>query len=334
MYAAQLMVALFPPLHQTRDTQRRGSKSTLSTHSKTKKMLQLLIVPLLATLSVGQGIQWNIPYQNATSGASPIICNKNLVVQQGDTCEKICVFKGLSLAEFLKVNPEVSLETHGSCPLQTGQTVCVDKVGRTRLTTSSLTSLPPWTSDFSSTSTSTVTPTETVVVTVTATLTSESTPPTPEVPAPSVSSSSSMLTSSPVSTETDGSTSISLPLPQPQTSTSSTEVASQPTASDTTDTSTPTSLHVIPAPHPPPDTKTESNHVIPVPDPEPTPTDVHVIPVKNSPTGAHVIPVAKPSMEQRHEAEHAEETSENKKRGLWDWVPSTFRTSTRDSESL
>ncbi|KAI1267165.1 hypothetical protein F5Y18DRAFT_379177 [Xylariaceae sp. FL1019] len=323
-------------------------------------MLHLLAAPLLATLSVGQGIQWNMPFQNATQGVSPILCNKTFVVQQGDTCEKICVFKGLSLVDFLKANPEVSLKPNGSCPLHVDQTVCVDKEGRTRLTTSSLSTLAPSTSDFSSTSTVTVTPTETIVITLSTALTSASTPAAPGVSGPSLSSSSSAVTvtpietvvvtvsttislpssssvlvsmsvSSPGTTQTDVSSSVELPLPQPETSISFTE---SPEPSDTDIQPALTSLHVVPAPHPAPDTDTESNHVIPVPNTETTPTDVHVIPGKNSPTGVHVVPVAKPSIEQRNEANAAEEPSQNKRRGLWNWFPSTFRTSTRDAEAL
>ncbi|KAI2626256.1 hypothetical protein GGS21DRAFT_546256 [Xylaria nigripes] len=64
-------------------------------------------------------------------------CEKTYVVQDGDTCVKLCVYLGLSLEELIMFNPGMYVERNGHCPLRVGQNLCVARGNRNGTTDSS-----------------------------------------------------------------------------------------------------------------------------------------------------------------------------------------------------
>ncbi|KAI8629061.1 hypothetical protein F5Y19DRAFT_88715 [Xylariaceae sp. FL1651] len=83
----------------------------------------------LTTLTIS-GSESSTDLAAATTGS----CFQTYIVVAGDTCDEISRAQGISLAEFLKLNPGTTVGSDGNCPLLVGQRVCIAEPGDNSVT--------------------------------------------------------------------------------------------------------------------------------------------------------------------------------------------------------
>ncbi|KAL8502296.1 hypothetical protein ACS0TY_021434 [Phlomoides rotata] len=66
----------------------------------------VLVLTLVLMISVSESIP--ISFGKGTQGAAALACNTVVGAEGGDTCSSIAQLFGLSLKEFLKINPNIN----------------------------------------------------------------------------------------------------------------------------------------------------------------------------------------------------------------------------------